>query len=545
MTAYSISNQLPVFVDLDGKSVNFGKLYIGLPNQDPQTNPKTVYWDAAETDPVDQSDGISLIGGYIYNAGTPATLYINGNYSIRLRDRYGVQVWHFANINSQIQDLAAAIALRPTYVELAADNGASLIGFNRGVTGSIDTTGYGKYLARLDAMEFSSSWGTGDNTAAFQALLNEASASGRTAYLPPAIRAGAITVPTGVRVEPSGAQTTITTLAGSYDTFTLSSSDVELYGLLLENAAKTGGKDFLIACGTGTVRDIRVEEVLSRDSRGLIGDSGSGATGYHINTNFKNVHSERLNGPGVAMTRTFAYIFFRDVTADFVGVATGDFRGFDFDCSGMTAPDAGGILLEDCNVLGSASTYTTTVTNQRGFNIANLKAMQISRCTADGCGEYGWVLSHVNVLEADVVRGLLCANSGLYLDTVSNAVFTNVKASGRKGLAYAPATKDGIYFNGGCYDTVFTGGLVRDFTGNGINKATAQAGDVDFFGFRSCQNTGRGVYERGDSGFLYASGSLGANTAGNYDLGGAYAYIQSTQINSGAIVNVGPGPITG
>lgn len=129
MTNFSISNQLPIFLGTNGTGLNNGKVYIGQPNQDPQTFPKTVYWDEAGTDPVDQTNGIPTIGGYITRAGSPATIYMSGYYSIRLRDRFGAEVYYF----KEVADLSAV---------LAAPDGSSMIGFTdyQTVKGRLDET---------------------------------------------------------------------------------------------------------------------------------------------------------------------------------------------------------------------------------------------------------------------------------------------------------------------------------------------------------------------------------------------------------------------
>ncbi|ASY45372.1 hypothetical protein CJD35_13710 [Sphingobium xenophagum] len=109
MSSYSIQSQYPIFLDQSGKALNLGKLYIGLPNEDPQTSPKDVFWDKNGTDPVDQTDGVPIIGGYIIRSGTPATIYIDGDYSIRLRDRFGAQVYAIANAGGDLAEVAASV----------------------------------------------------------------------------------------------------------------------------------------------------------------------------------------------------------------------------------------------------------------------------------------------------------------------------------------------------------------------------------------------------------------------------------------------------
>lgn len=124
MINFSISNQLPQFLATNGTGLNNGKVYIGMPNQDPQTFPKTVYWDEAGTDPVDQTNGIPTIGGYITRAGSPATIYVSGYYSIRVLDRFGAQVYYFP----EVFDLATV---------LASPTGADFVGIGQTTLGVV------------------------------------------------------------------------------------------------------------------------------------------------------------------------------------------------------------------------------------------------------------------------------------------------------------------------------------------------------------------------------------------------------------------------
>lgn len=128
MTNFSIGSQLPIFLGLNGSGLNNGAVYIGMPNQDPQTFPKTVYWDEAGTDPVDQSSGIATVGGYIARMGTPASIYLDGPYSIRALDRFGNQVFYLPYVAS------AALLLEAL---LASPAGAGMVGWQAPQAGSV------------------------------------------------------------------------------------------------------------------------------------------------------------------------------------------------------------------------------------------------------------------------------------------------------------------------------------------------------------------------------------------------------------------------
>ena len=87
----AIQPPFPVFTDLDGQPLEDGYIYIGMANLPAVTNPLTVYWNAALTNVAVQP--IRTSGGYPVNSGTPARLFVNGNYSILITDRNGSVVF--------------------------------------------------------------------------------------------------------------------------------------------------------------------------------------------------------------------------------------------------------------------------------------------------------------------------------------------------------------------------------------------------------------------------------------------------------------------
>lgn len=91
MSALSIQPTYPIFTETDGQPLEDGYIWIGTANLDPQTNPINVYWDAALTLPAAQP--IRTLAGYPANSGTPARLYVNSDYSIRVMNKNGSDVY--------------------------------------------------------------------------------------------------------------------------------------------------------------------------------------------------------------------------------------------------------------------------------------------------------------------------------------------------------------------------------------------------------------------------------------------------------------------
>lgn len=85
-----VESPFKAYTDLDGLPLNGGFIYIGAPNDNPVTAPRSVYWDAAGTLPASQP--LRTENGYIVRAGAPANIFIDGAYSELVLDKKGHQV---------------------------------------------------------------------------------------------------------------------------------------------------------------------------------------------------------------------------------------------------------------------------------------------------------------------------------------------------------------------------------------------------------------------------------------------------------------------
>jgi len=94
----AIATPYPQFFGLDGKPLDGGSLYIGLENLDPEANPAPVYWDAAGAIPAAQP--IPTLNGYPARSGTPAHLYCDINFSLRVRNSQSVEVLYAPSAQS-------------------------------------------------------------------------------------------------------------------------------------------------------------------------------------------------------------------------------------------------------------------------------------------------------------------------------------------------------------------------------------------------------------------------------------------------------------
>jgi hypothetical protein len=91
MTTLSIQPPYPTITDTDGQPLEDGYIWIGVANLPPIGNPIAVYWDAALTQPA--ALPVRTRGGYPVNAGTPARLYVNSDYSIQVQNKNGSVIY--------------------------------------------------------------------------------------------------------------------------------------------------------------------------------------------------------------------------------------------------------------------------------------------------------------------------------------------------------------------------------------------------------------------------------------------------------------------
>lgn len=92
-----LANPIPVFLDLNGRLIDGGKVYVGVVGDDPETDPVDVYWDPELTNVAAQP--LRTIGGMIVNGTTPANVFVAENdYSMRLRDANNVQVFYSPSV---------------------------------------------------------------------------------------------------------------------------------------------------------------------------------------------------------------------------------------------------------------------------------------------------------------------------------------------------------------------------------------------------------------------------------------------------------------
>ena len=173
MSALSIQPTYPIFTDIDGQPLEDGYVWIGAANLDPQTNPINVYWDAALTLPAAQP--IRTLAGYPANSGTPARLYVNSDYSIRVMNKNGSAVYSAPTATERYSDAV-----------VSGVNAAGVV-YDPPVAGGVSTNAESKFAQNINIKDFGAVGdGVANDSSAFEDAFDYLS-SNTTLFFPPGI----------------------------------------------------------------------------------------------------------------------------------------------------------------------------------------------------------------------------------------------------------------------------------------------------------------------------------------------------------------------
>lgn len=176
----SLASPYPFFTDKDGDPLDGGFVFVGEVAQNPETDPVTVYWDEAQTQPAAQP--LRTLNGLIVRNGTPSRVYVAGDdFSLTVKDKRGVVLFYERSV-------AGIATLR---AEFAQTSGAGLVGFSWALNYVANTIGWGvrtapnatNILRYIDPAEWPALQ-AGTSNYDILAIFNTAKASNRALFFP-------------------------------------------------------------------------------------------------------------------------------------------------------------------------------------------------------------------------------------------------------------------------------------------------------------------------------------------------------------------------
>lgn len=173
----------PQYFDLDGSPLDAGYVYFGLANQDPQTSPKQVYWDADGTIPAAQP--VRTLNGYPARSGSPALLFVDGDYSALVQDKKRRQVAYAAAASTFSNALIVQEELTDFQDAISGPSGSDLLGFTAEGVGAEPRTSQDKMREVVSGEDYGAIGnGSTNDTASLQAWANSVCTRGGAASLP-------------------------------------------------------------------------------------------------------------------------------------------------------------------------------------------------------------------------------------------------------------------------------------------------------------------------------------------------------------------------
>jgi hypothetical protein len=189
MTSLAVTSPISQFPDKDGDPLDEGSLYFGVANQNPITSPVAVTWDADGLIPAAQP--IRTKNGYPSHNGSPALVYVDGNFSLSVYDRRERLVLHARNSAESANGVIAVNMINQFKSALANyedfEAGGSLIGVDQTLAYAAYTVG--DFLANLPLLPTGPAFGakfdgTTDDTVKINACASACRAYGRAMMMP-------------------------------------------------------------------------------------------------------------------------------------------------------------------------------------------------------------------------------------------------------------------------------------------------------------------------------------------------------------------------
>lgn len=132
-------NPYSYLADLQGDALDGGFVYIGVADENPQTSPISIYYDAELTVPA--PNPLETLIGFAANTGAPTRVYTNETaYSIEVTDRNGVQIFYEPRIQNTDMYRLDALGTLPRTVNSKLSDFINVADFGAVPDGETDCT---------------------------------------------------------------------------------------------------------------------------------------------------------------------------------------------------------------------------------------------------------------------------------------------------------------------------------------------------------------------------------------------------------------------
>jgi len=301
MSALSIQPTYPIFTETDGLPLENGYIWIGTANLDPQGNPINVYWDADLTIAAPQP--IRTLNGYPSRSGTPARLYVNSDYSIRVQNSKGSLVYSAPAATERYNDSV-----------ISSINAEDVI-YDPPFTGGVQTNVEAKLAQTVSVEDFGAVGdGTTNDTVAIQAAIDSL-VSGQTLIFTKNYKVNAsltITNKSRIRLTGKGRVFLSGAASGAY-IFQLIGTvdDLEIDTMTLVGDGNSGYSQVAIGCNSGqTVSNTRFHDLIIKNINvGLSHNAnlgGSWTNAWAYNNYLENILGT-VSGSGYGIQAARAY----------------------------------------------------------------------------------------------------------------------------------------------------------------------------------------------------------------------------------------------
>lgn len=354
MAANRVESPFPILFDADGGPLNNGYVYVGIVNLDPESSPRSVYWDQALT--VLAAQPVRTINGYFSQNGSPGKLFTDADdYSMTVKNKNLVQVYSsLANT-----DVSATTPMSSVTGQLESDR----VDFTQTSTGAVERTVEDKFQDRVSVKDFGALGdGANDDTVEIQAALDSISA-GRV-YFP----AGTynVTAPLQIRttdmvVKGDSGGTVIEAQAGFSGTSVIA----------MEDSSNCVLEDLVVDANSQVNNGVNIDDGISVAINRVLVKNCS-AIGFRI----QNVNSCVLTACGAHTVGNAAFDFLASAALDAVSTVADGIDCRLIDCYSTAAGASAGTIYSD-----QVDTSSIDVMVERFKEISNTGAVSVGSGT--------------------------------------------------------------------------------------------------------------------------------------------------------------------